>query len=234
VEYRALIQSAFRLHCKIEPSDVNKVKHIFFKATPYQTPEIKVISKLFPEFVLVFNTRHPVPSLRSFMKFGEIATTRLFWKLGILWRWLVNGKYGFYFEPEFDKDLAPYSKWYMNMTYIELLARIYCRVVKAYFLHKNEYKKVILYEKLCQNPTKELKEIFSLLKVDEKNVALALEALKQDSQNGIFGGIGSMRNKNIPRELWDKWDDLFIEHNLPLRRDISIEEFSDLLGVKCT
>jgi len=228
VENKALLQSAFRLHFKIEPSEKTKIKHIFLKATTNHMPQFKLLAEIFPQFVLTFNTRHPIPSMRSSMQVGDAVFHSLFWRMGIMWRGLLNGKYSFYLEPEFDKHLQPYNFWYRNMNFDELILRIYCRMVMSYFLHKNIYRKVILYENLSQNPSKELKELFALLNVDDHKVDLALEALDHDSQNSTFGTRGKTQNYEFTQEFWKNINPILMEYNLPFKRDTTEEDF-----IKC-
>jgi hypothetical protein len=174
-----------RLHLKIEPEEQDKITHVFFKASIFHTAQFKMMSEIFPQFTLTFNTRHPAPSIRSNLQVGKTIDQSLFWKLGIWWRSLLKGSYLFYFEPEFDDIKAHFNPCFMNMSIEEFYLRWHCIFCKSYFQHKDIYSKVILYEDLSENPRRVMEDLFALIKLDQGMLDLALEALNHDSQNVV-------------------------------------------------
>jgi len=226
VEYRALLKSSFRLHLKIEPSEKEKVKHIFFKPTIHHLSQHKMMSELFPGFLFTFNTRHPVPTVRSNLQVADIIIHTLFWKLGIWWRWMLTGKFGcVLMEPEFENHLSNYNPWFMNMSLEEMYVRWYCMISKVFFNHQTIYSKVILYEDLFENPRKVLQDIFSLLHIDHSRLDLALAALEKDSQNKTFGERGKKHGYKFDKELWDNFDDILMEYDLPFTKNVTSDQF---------
>jgi hypothetical protein len=121
-----------RLHLKIEPEEQDKITHVFFKASIFHTAQFKMMSEIFPQFTLTFNTRHPAPSIRSNLQVGKTIDQSLFWKLGIWWRSLLKGSYLFYFEPEFDDIKAHFNPCF-NMSIEEFYLRWHCIFCKSYF-----------------------------------------------------------------------------------------------------
>ncbi len=77
-ENRRLIQSAIRLQCKVEPGE--DVTHVFMKLTAFNAPQFKIIKELFPQIHLFFNTRHLLPSVRSFTSLIEYHKGSLFYR----------------------------------------------------------------------------------------------------------------------------------------------------------
>jgi hypothetical protein len=179
LEYKALLQSTFRLHCKVEPGA--RVKWIVFKATLYHAPQFHMLAELFPKFILTFNTRHPVPSFRSYMQPMGVIAEASFVKLGIYWYLTARGRYGFPLEARYDKYHADFNKWQRTMSYMQHGVRLFAMSIKLYMEHKDIYSRVIFYENVAEDPRKELLSIFDLLGVDHEHVDLALEALKHDS-----------------------------------------------------
>ena len=59
-----------------------------------------------------------------------------------------------------------------------------------YQRHKEIYKHTILFEDVIQDPKKEIKRIFDLMKISHEHLPGALESLKEDSQRGTFGPRG--------------------------------------------
>jgi len=223
VEYKAMVQSAFRLHCKLEPGE--EVKWIFIKATMYHAPQFQMLAELFPNFVLTFNTRSPIPTFRSYGQLISVLNNTLFLKLSISWRSFVDGRYAVPLGPEWDKYLAKYNPWWQNMTDEESGIRLYSVTILQYLKTKSIYQRMIFYENLAKNPEKELQEIFKLINIPIENVHLALEALNHDSQNKTFGKRGQCRDAQLPKHMEDMMDDIFREYDIPMRKNMSEEDF---------
>jgi len=228
-EYKALLKSSFRLHCKIEPQA--EVKWIFMKVTTHHNPQAKELFELFPNLVPTFNTRHPVPNLRSFAQLITKMSLSLYFKLGIHWRIRLSGKWGFPLEPEYDYMMAPFNFWFKNMTDPIYLVHQYARMLRIYYDTKNIYQHLILYENLSENPQQELLELFKLMGIGEEHLPKALEALKQDSQNGLFGQRGAFRQIELPDEVNEQMDSIFRFYGLPFRKDMTVDQFKSCFSL---
>jgi len=130
-EYRALLRSTFRLHLKLEPSCKGDIQRIFFRGTAFHAAQMMMLAELFPNFKLIFNTRHPVASLRSFLQVEDTVQATLYWKLGMFWRRQICSKHCYLLEEEFTKHLAPFSRYYMNMSFSEWFIRRFSVCVKT-------------------------------------------------------------------------------------------------------
>lgn len=69
-ENRRLVRSVIRLQCKSDGNGGNgdgDSGHVFMKVLATVAAQAPIISDLFPEVLLVFNTRHPRPCINSFI-----------------------------------------------------------------------------------------------------------------------------------------------------------------------
>ncbi len=221
-ETRKLIQTCMRLHCKVEPG--SDVERIVIKMTPSTSPMFVALAELFPKFDLVFNTRHPKPSILSLHKLATHTTSRsLYLSLKL---YLTEFLYNFFPLPYTDEYAA------MLESIVRLLARYskedaYALVWGSVFLTYTEarhiYKHVVLYENLVSSPEEEAKKLFTVLNMSHKHVPAALEALEQDSQQGTFGR--REEKDPLPPEMWKRLDEVFSSLNLRLSIDMSLEDF---------
>ena len=68
VEYEKILDSTFRVQCKKE----NGVDHIVIKHAATSAPVLCYLKRAYPQIKLIFNTRHPLPSLKSYSKLSSI------------------------------------------------------------------------------------------------------------------------------------------------------------------
>ena len=61
-EYRRLLRSCVRLLCKVEEGE--EVDLLAVKMNAMVAPQYKIIKEMFPQFKMVFSTRHPKPSMK--------------------------------------------------------------------------------------------------------------------------------------------------------------------------
>jgi len=212
-EYKALLQSAFRLHCKVEPGE--EVRWMAIKTCIFHGPQYPLLAEIFPNFVLTFNTRHPVPSMHSYVQSSHGG-----------WRWKSEGRYGVPIGQEWDKYAPTYDK---NAGEEECGVRFYALIIKQYLKVKHIYKRAIFYENIAKDSQKELLQLFKLLNIPEDNLKYTSEALKHDSQNGTFGQRGKVMD--LPPDVDDRMDDIFAEYGIPVRKSMSPEEFMECLAL---
>ena len=64
--------------------------------------------------------------------------------------------------------------------------------------------------------------------ISDEHIPEALLGMKEDSQKGLFGNLGSKRFE-LSQEQQDKVGRLFRECNSPVSKDLSLDEFRELL-----
>ena len=225
---RRLLRSAVRLHCKISPDE--KIERIFMKMTILNAPQFEDFAKLFPQIHYIFNTRHPVPSMRSQKQVIGHVETGLYYKLQFGWRELAGMNFSIPYGPKYEHVVKSLNKWKQNITYIQSAYLMYASVVATYFDHKDIYEHVILYENLVENPTEEVLKTFKILDIPEHHLRKALSALEKDSQNGTFGSQGGGRKLALSKEDLQELDGYLKDFDLPFRHDITVDDFKSLYG----
>ncbi len=221
-----LIRSAIRLHCKVEPG--SGVKRIFMKMTSFHGPQFGDFGKLFPQFIYFFNTRHPIPSLKSLKHVVLSSPMDLSMLLGLRWREMANMKFTISYYSKYDHLSKRYNKWipYRAETFFGLFT--YSMTILAYFDNKNLFNRTILYENLTREPEEELKKVFNIFGVSLDHIPVALDALKKDSQNGIWGQRGGGHSYVLDPRYLSTFDEYMKEMDLPIRHGMTEEEFKEL------
>ena len=229
VEYEKLLQSTFQIQCKKE----NRIQRIVMKQNMSATSCLCSLKKFYPQIQLLFITRHPLPSLKSYDKLwtllpfsGTLAflvnVNGIYWKNypipcnDVVWweRYRNVIKEG----RTLDQTIAMVRVFFFN----------YWCVVEQYIKHKELYEKAILYEDLCENPKDVLSSVFSALDISSDNVSVALSAMNKDSQGGFFGKRGTYAEKNLP-SLIELVDKKFKQSDIPIKTNMSIDDFRDIL-----
>ncbi len=59
--------------------------HVFLKVTASTAPQVPALRRMFPDCKLVFNTRHPRPSVASFVRVHTESVPRLVAATTINW-----------------------------------------------------------------------------------------------------------------------------------------------------
>lgn len=222
---RKLLKSAIRLQCKIEPNV--GVDKIFMNVTAFQAPQLGDIQTLFPNFVFFFNTRHPVPSLKSLKKVIGPVKKDLYTMLSIRWREEAKMKFALSYNSS-NPMASGYSKWIQNVDDDVWGIIMYCMTSLAYFESKDMFRKVVLYERLVEDPQGELQEMFDILDISYKHVPMALEALKKDSQNGTWGARGG--GLSLDPEFLLTFNNYMDKLGLPVRHETSEKEYMTIFG----
>ena len=228
VEYETLLQSTFEVQCKKERG----INRIVIKHNMCATPCLSALKKWYPEIQLLFITRHPLPSLKSYDKLWNllpISGTFAFLSN-------VNGIYWKNYPIPYDNVI--WWERYRNMiqegcTLDQNIAMVrvflfnYWCVVEQYITNKVSYKTMILYEDLCENPTKVLEDVFSVLNISLDNIPIALCAMKKDSQQGFFGNRGSNTRKPISKVI-GLVNKKFQEYDIPIQVNMPMQDFRNL------
>ncbi len=227
-ESRRLLKSAIRLQCKLEPN--SGVERIFLKMTVLHAPQMLDFHALFPQFIYFFNTRHPVPSLKSLKKVSGPFKYNLYMLLGIRWREQVQMNFAISYNSKYRHLYAGCNKYIpdYNLDFWSLF--LYSMAVLPYFENKNMFDLVVLYEKLTEDPKDELQKMFDVFGISHKHIPKALGALKKDSQNGTWGIRGGGHLLTLDPELLNAFDKRMERIGVPLRHDTSEREFRAIFG----
>ena len=198
------------------------------------TPTIMYLKKAYPEINLYFNTRHPLASLKSYGKLWDLlpisGTIAMLLNIhGYLWdnypipcndvvwweRYRALKREGC----TLDKRIATCRFFFFN----------YWCVMEQYIKNKHLYCQTIMYEDLCDNPSRVLQELFSNMNISMENIPFALEAMEKDSQNGLFGKIGGYDNDSLSTTI-QVLDKKFEESEIPISIDMTMESLRILLA----
>ncbi len=234
-ESKRLLRSGIRLQAKVEPG--TDIKMIFMKLCTLNSAQFEEMSEMFPDMHLLFNTRHPTPSVRSFRYLLQVALLdTLHWKLGTFWQDLLSFNFFFPYHSKYRQIYGKFSRWYQDIDPEEIAVVNYCASLASYFDAKDIYSRVVLYENLAENPEAELEKLFEIVGISKEHVPLGLEALKKDSQDGQFGKQGKAREATMePRflELVDRYMKKMEAFGFPpMTHDMSAKEFKQAFGLE--
>ena len=115
---------------------------------------------------------------------------------------------------------------------IDLASLNYGGVVKNFLDDREIYGHAVLYENLCENPRREIETLFDIMNIDHSHIETALEAFDFDSQNKTFGPRGVEKEEAYPRELWERLDEVYAALNIPIRHDMTLEQFKKVIMIK--
>ncbi len=231
-EYRRLLRSALRLHCNNSHPE-EQIERVFMKMTIMNAPQFKDIAELFPQFKFIFNTRHPVPSLKSHIQaFVDVQTEDLYYRLGIHWRDVMAMGLFFPRTPKYQTLLAQYSSWWPPHDPLEAGGLLYyAPSLACYFENKDMYHQVILYEDISEDPETEPGKMLRIMGVQEELIQGAvLGALEKDSQNATFGKWKKGRTNVLSPDILRRTDEVMADCGIPIRHDMSVEEFKKVFG----
>ena len=228
VEYEKLLQSVFQIQCKKE----RKINRIVIKHNMCATPCLSSLKKWYPKLQLLFITRHPLPSFKSYDKLWTLLPVS-----GTL-AFLANCNDNLWKNYTILYDDAIWWERYRSMiqegcTIDQKVAmsRIflfnYWCVIEQYIKNKSSYETMLLYEDLCTNPREALANVFSALNISLDNIPQALCATKDDSQQGFFGKRGSNESKHSSNVI-DMVDKKFQKYKIPIQINMSMEDFRKL------
>ncbi len=213
-----------RLQCKVEPG--SGVDRIVLKMAPTASAQVEMIKEMFPRFNVIFNTRHPRPSLNSILKVLYAVNRSFFARSGIMWHYLAYLLTRPYKE-EYRPILDGLNKWVKPMSYKEAMAYIYASSFACFLEAKHIYRHVVLYEDLVENPEAEVGRLFEAMGVPHDMWSEAMGALQTDSQNRKFGDRGE--TVRLGARNWRRVEEILSLFRTGLTRDMAMEDFRRLL-----
>jgi hypothetical protein len=225
-EYRRLVRSVTRVQCKRDID--SQMDHVVIKMTNLVAPMFPTLKEFYPESKFIFNTRHLKPSIKSFMKIvNSLPTFALVSGMAEKFAW--DHASIPYDEPIWWDRLRTYSSGRHSFTTLEeKLIFGYAGEMSDYFKHKDDYHMVVLYEDILEDSEREAQRLFKLLGLDSQHIPHALEALKEDSQQGIFGARGD-GNIVVLDSTHDKVDQLLKEYGIPIRLSMTVQEYKKVV-----
>jgi hypothetical protein len=179
-ENRNLLRSTVRLHCKVEPG--TGVEMIFLKMCPANAPQFKDFSNLFPSFTFLFNTRLPVPSIKSLLLIVDLQSIGLF---KVAYKLVMRQKMVSMYCKTFDFVSKRWSLQNLKqIDHAETAITVYATSMLAFFAKKEMFDKVVIYESLTEDPDQEILKIFDVVGIDHFHLPKAIEAMGRHSQKG--------------------------------------------------
>ena len=226
-EYEKILDSTFKIQCKKE----DNINRIIIKVPMCATSTLSYLKSTYPKIQLLFITRHPLASFRSYDKLWTILPVS-----GALGFLLDVNKFRSKNYPIPVNDLTWWQRYRealeegMTLDQQIAITRVfffnYWMVMDAYLQNKSSYDYNIFYEDLVQKPSEIIEEVFSKLDIPKQYLAEALKAMKGDSQKGFFKG--GYTDKDLPKVI-DLMNKKFKEHQVPITVDMPMDEFRLLL-----
>ena len=226
-EYEKILDSTFKIQCKKE----DNINRIIIKVPMCATSTLSYLKSTYPKIQLLFITRHPLASFRSYDKLWTILPVS-----GALGFLLDVNKFRSKNYPIPVNDLTWWQRYRealeegMTLDQQIAITRVfffnYWMVMDAYLQNKSSYDYNIFYEDLVQKPSQIIEEVFSKLEIPKQHLAKALKDMKGDSQKGFFKG--GYTDKDLPKVI-DLMNKKFKEHQVPITVDMPMDEFRLLL-----
>lgn len=226
-EYEKILDSTFKIQCKKE----DNINRIIIKVPMCATSTLSYLKSTYPKIQLLFITRHPLASFRSYDKLWTILPVS-----GALGFLLDVNKFRSKNYPIPVNDLTWWQRYRealeegMTLDQQIAITRVfffnYWMVMDAYLQNKSSYDYNIFYEDLVQKPSEIIEEVFLKLEIPKQYLAEALTAMKGDSQKGFFKG--GYTDKDLPKVI-DLMNKKFKEHQVPITVDMPMDEFRLLL-----
>ena len=227
VEYQHLLDSTFRIQCKKEKG----IDKIIMKWGPTAMSTIPFLKEKYPDLKLVFNTRNLKETYGSIKKvFDSILPVSMLIVTAfnmtffahehipihyddIKW-WKIYRKNRLCFDEDVERAKFLFFNWW--------------GAIELYRKMKHKYVATVIFEDLVIDPKKEIENLFDALKISKEHLNCSLEALKIDSQQGMFGKRGSLATKDQSESL-DKLDSLFKQFDVPFSSEGTLEQLKNLL-----
>ncbi len=224
--YTKLIQSCMRITCKVEPG--SNIKRIVLKMNPSTAPQLEMLHEMFPKFKIIFNTRHPRPSILSLMKVLVGINQCWYAKTGLMWQWTVH--YGCVpYKEKYLSYIRQIPKWIKPMSYEMWFVHFHAGSVATFLELKHIYDHIVLYENLNSNPDEEVEKLFKVMNVPLEYKEDAMLALKKDSQASHFGERGE--TMSLTDAEWKEVEAIFRNLHTGLTRDMTLDEYKTLIGL---
>ena len=225
-EYETLVASLLKLQLKPWQA---RYKRIVLKVTVLCGPQVEMMPKIIPDAKHVLSVRHPKATLVSYHKFFQSDLFLLFEKYEKKEFWYNN--LATRYTPELQKLRKDMKAIKEDISRIEDHALLMGSALDCILHNKKFAKDCVLYEDMTKRPRETLVKLLTNLDMDHNDdiVSHMLTALEKHSQNELFVTKGV--NEMIPQEDWNKADAMFEKLGVPIRIDMTLQEFSDLVSM---
>jgi len=223
-EYERLLKSVLRLQCKreLEKPDIT---HVFIKMSNFSGPVFPKMKELFPAVQQMFITRHFKASIHSYFKIAR-GLPQLWMKFGEGYRFFMNHMTFPIDDPHwwelFRRELR------RGMTDEEGMTLALAGAIESFIRTKDNYDHVMLYEDIRAEPEKECRALFTAMGLDHKYIPDALDAMREDSQQGVLGIRGNAHIKLTEEEITNIAR-IFRITKSPISMDMSLDDLRTVL-----
>ena len=226
-EYERLMRATMRLQLK--PEKEFNPTHVMIKMSNMSSSAFRYYHEMFPKFKLMFITRHPKPSMKSYWKVVK-SLPQMYYKTGQATQWWFQHLPFPYEKVEWWDRLR---EWYHEKRYARAQPETHVILgmggqLEEYLDTKDMYEKKLIFEDLKANPEKEIGDVFDVMGLDKKHIPAALTALKEDSQAGTFGPMGT-GHINVSEDSFDACDSVLKEIGSPFRLNMTMDELRNLI-----
>ncbi len=199
------------------------------KLTAGITPIHSILHREFPHLKQFFNARHPLPSAKSHLH----VIFSPFFRAIVDHQWKDTWAPILPFDYESEKlrelkrrrmseDLPPMKTIARDCAYV------YGGALDFYLRHRDVYECCVLFEDLMEDLEGETRRLFGALGIPGDQVPAALTAVEEHSQGHIFGDPKRATHYEWKEEYSIDTDLAFEEIGVPVRTDMTAEEFKAL------
>lgn len=175
---------------------------------------MKPISDIFGNAIkFMFSTRHPKPSILSFVKVVSSFEPEPLHIRGDFWFSGIGMPYGQKHQGLFDR----YYSRRRELTYAEAIAVAYAACIAGFLENKRMYKISIIYEEMIASTHEKTLDMFRALDIPTEYVDNSMKALSTHSQNKMFDNSHvKPDNELVSKEEWSSIDNIFNAINIPI------------------
>ncbi len=216
--YKEILRSTIRIVAKPSPESIN---HLIIKFEPSSSLAFPYLKETLPSARVIFNSRHPRPSIQSYVKVSKSQPKIYYYTGGLLLWYLCNFPLP-YNEPLWRRRFEKSKLKPSVLTGLGTAGYYY-----TYFKYKEMYAATILYEDLLSHPAETTRKLFEALELPEEKVPDALFVLEKDSQKGQLANRGE-DGIVISQSWWTAIDKVLKEFNSPVSTTMTYEEYKRL------
>ena len=216
----ACLKSAIRLLCK--PLHNKRINFTLIKWLCTTNGLVPLAMKVFPDIKWIFLTRTVKPALKSVVKLSQANPWFFFWS-GACHELLYNHvSIDMRNEQWLKVRDEVFKRGRKRYSFAEMACTSYGAQAANFYQVRNRFEMITFYDDLISAPRKVLKSIFEIFQLDQKYLDYGLTALKDDSQRGFTGGIGTEQIVISDKEL-ARINEIYRRVGLPIRTDMTLD-----------